>query len=91
MRRRFTATIHGVVQGVLFRQSARREALRLGLAGTARNRPDGTVHVTAEGEERGLREFLSWLHHGPERAVVERVDVAWTEPRGDAEDFRVDG
>ncbi|MET0768935.1 MAG: acylphosphatase [Solirubrobacteraceae bacterium] len=48
VRRRIVAA--GRVQGVWFRDSTRREAARLGVAGSARNLPDGTVEVVAEGE-----------------------------------------
>ena len=90
MRQRLTATVHGVVQGVFFRQTAQREAVRLGLVGTVRNQPDGTVRVVAEGDSRALKDLLRWLHRGPERAVVERVDVEWQEPRNGLSGFRIE-
>ena len=40
-------TIKGRVQGVWFRDSARREAERLGISGYARNLPNGDVEVLA--------------------------------------------
>ena len=90
MRQRLTATVHGVVQGVFFRQTAQREAVRLGLVGMVRNQPDGTVRVVAEGDSRALKDLLRWLYRGPERAVVERVDVEWQEPRNGLSGFRVE-
>jgi acylphosphatase len=42
------AVIAGRVQGVWFRDSARRRAESLGVAGWARNRLDGTVEVWAQ-------------------------------------------
>jgi len=90
VRQRLTATVHGVVQGVCFRQTAQREAARLGLVGTVRNLPDGTVRVVAEGDAQALEDFLRWLHRGPERAVVERVDVEWQELRNGLSGFRVE-
>jgi len=90
VRQRLTATVHGVVQGVFFRQTAQREAVRLGLVGMVRNQPDGTVRVVAEGDSRALKDLLRWLYRGPERAVVERVDVEWQEPRNGLSGFRVE-
>jgi acylphosphatase len=90
VRQRVTATVHGVVQGVLFRQTARREAVRLGLVGTVRNQPDGTVRVVAEGDSQALKDLLRWLNRGPEWAVVERVNVEWQEPRNGLSGFRVE-
>jgi acylphosphatase len=90
MRRRIVATVHGVVQGVFFRQSTAIEASRLAVVGSARNQPDGTVRVVAEGDESALRDLILWLHRGPERASVERVDVEWLEPRGSGTGFRIE-
>jgi acylphosphatase len=80
--------VHGRVQGVGFRMAARREAERLGLAGSVHNRADGTVEVQAEGEADGLRRFGAWLADGPRAARVERVDDEEMEPRGDT-GFRI--
>jgi acylphosphatase len=90
MTRRFEAIVHGVVQGVFFRRTTEAEACRLGLSGAVRNQPDGTVRVVAEGDEAALADLLAWLGHGPERAVVERIDVQWTEPRGVSGSFRAE-
>lgn len=76
------ATIHGVVQGVFFRYSTRVRAMQLGLVGTVRNRPDGTVEIVAEGPRDKLDNLLEWLHHGPDHAVVERVDSKWSASTG---------
>jgi len=88
---RFEAVIHGVVQGVFFRYCTKKEADRLGIAGTVRNWPDGTVHVDATGPRQQLQELVDWLHDGPERAVVERVDVVWLEDEVAREGFRIVG
>jgi acylphosphatase len=64
--------------------------MRLGVVGTVRNQPDGTVRVVAEGEDSALRDLLSWLDHGPERASVDRVDVEWSLPRDEVSDFRIE-
>lgn len=66
--------IHGRVQGVFFRQSAKETAKRLGVDGFARNEPDGTVYIEAEGDEEALERFRNWCEQGPEFANVERVE-----------------
>ncbi len=43
--------VSGRVQGVWFRGFTREQALRLGLVGFARNLPDGSVEVVAQGRE----------------------------------------
>ncbi len=83
------ATIHGLVQGVYFRQFTWQEARRLGLVGWVANQPDGTVRVVAEGPEEALRQLLAFLHRGSPSARVERVESVWTDARGAFTDFRV--
>lgn len=65
--------VSGRVQGVGFRAAARAEALRLGIAGHARNLRDGRVEVVASGSEIALAEFAGWLEHGPPAARVAGV------------------
>jgi acylphosphatase len=66
--------VHGRVQGVGFRWWTRRIAERLGIAGSVRNLPDGTVEVRAAGPRDAMREFESRLRHGPRSATVERLE-----------------
>lgn len=68
---RFIVT--GRVQGVFFRASTRERALQLGVAGYAKNRPDGSVEVIVSGSREALDELDGWLHHGPPAARVEAV------------------
>ena len=68
-------TVQGRVQGVWFRDSTRREARRLGIAGYAINLPDGNVEVLAYGASNALDELGDWLQSGPPMASVTRVDV----------------
>ena len=64
----------GRVQGVFFRHSTRIEAERLGICGTVRNLPDGSVEVFAWGGASQLLELQRWLQQGPARARVERIE-----------------
>jgi acylphosphatase len=80
--------VRGRVQGVFFRASAQREARSLGVTGYAKNRPDGTVELIAEGDEEVLHDFIGWTHHGPSAARVENVDVRWRAFTGEYHDFR---
>ncbi len=77
-------TVHGHVQGVYFRLTTKAVADQLGVKGTARNRPDGTVYIEAEGDAFALESFVEWCHEGPERAVVEKVEVI----EGELENYR---
>ena len=80
--------IHGLVQGVFFRQQTQKMAMAAGLNGTVRNCRDGTVEVIAEGEEKSLSGFIQWCNRGPERARVIRVDIHEM-PLKNFPDFRI--
>ena len=65
--------ISGRVQGVFFRDSTKKEALKLGLQGSAVNQSDGRVKVCLRGESEDIDLLERWLHKGPELARVESV------------------
>ena len=76
--------VMGKVQGVYFRHSARLEAKRLNLRGLARNLPDGSVEVLAQGSAPALEALRQWLKRGPAQARVDSVlesDAADDKPR----------
>lgn len=66
--------IHGLVQGVGYRNAMHAEARRLGLAGWVRNRLDGTVEALVAGPPEAIDHIVTWCHHGPPAARVSRVD-----------------
>jgi acylphosphatase len=53
---------HGSVQGVGFRNFACRIGSSLSLVGYAKNLPNGTVEIVAEGEWEKLEEFARRIH-----------------------------
>jgi acylphosphatase len=75
--------ITGRVQGVGYRYFALREAQSLGVAGFARNLPDGSVEVVAEGAAEAVRAFEERLREGPAFARVEGFERAALAARGD--------
>jgi acylphosphatase len=70
------------VQGVFFRDTARRMAEQRGLAGWARNNPDGTFEAVFEGDAEAVERLVAFCHEGPRGAQVERVDVFDEDPEG---------
>ena len=67
--------IYGRVQGVYFRDSMRREAQRLAIAGWVRNHSGGMVEAVVHGEASDVEVIVSWAKRGPELAQVERVEI----------------
>jgi acylphosphatase len=87
-RRRVIA--HGVVQGVFFRDTLRRAALRNGVAGWVRNRGDGSVEAIFEGSRDDVDRLVEVARRGPRGASVERLEV-WEEPVEGVAGFNIVG
>jgi len=67
--------ISGRVQGVGYRDFARRSAKELGVTGWAKNLEDGRVEVHAHGAAETLEEFEGRLRLGPRFSEVRTVEV----------------
>jgi acylphosphatase len=74
--------VHGLVQGVFFRDTTRRAAQREGLRGWVRNRPDGSVEAVFEGEEEAVERLVRFCSQGPRGARVERIERFDEPPEG---------
>ncbi len=81
--------IHGQVQGVFFRDSARAKAEEIRVTGFIANEADGTVSAVVEGEENLVNDFIDWCHSGPSTAHVEKVQVEKLGYTGEFEDFSI--
>jgi acylphosphatase len=66
--------VSGSVQGVGFRWYVARHARSLGLAGYARNLPDGRVEVVVSGPDEMLPALEEVLRAGPANAQVDKVE-----------------
>lgn len=82
MKIRRRIVVHGLVQGVLFRDTIRRHAERRDVAGWVRNNPDGSVEAVFEGEEDEIERLAELCRDGPRGARVDSVDVLREEPEG---------
>ncbi|QEO14025.1 acylphosphatase [Agromyces intestinalis] len=85
---RVHVVVHGMVQGVGFRFSARVEAQRHGVTGWVRNRSDGAVEAELEGEPAAIDRMLAWFDEGPPGASVSSMTSSDLEPTGEP-GFRV--
>lgn len=65
--------IHGEVQGVYFRASAKDTAEKLDLKGYVKNEPGGDVLAEVEGEAEAVSAFIHWCRQGPPSAQVTSV------------------
>jgi acylphosphatase len=81
IRRRVVA--HGLVQGVFFRDTCRRQASAHRVSGWVTNREDGAVEAVFEGEPSAVQAMLDWARRGPSQAYVTKLEVIDEEPRGE--------
>lgn len=80
VRRR--VVVHGRVQGVFFRDSARERARAHGVAGWVSNRDDGAVEAVLEGPPGAVDRVVRFFETGPPQASVERFEVEDEDPEG---------
>ena len=66
--------VTGRVQGVGFRWWTHKKGSELGIRGTVKNLPDGTVEVHAAGTSTELEELRRHLLKGPWGATVQSVE-----------------
>jgi DNA ligase D-like protein (predicted 3'-phosphoesterase) len=71
--RAIRAVVTGTVQGVGFREAARRRAGELGVMGWVRNADDGTMVSHAEGPRDAIDAFVAFLDEGPRGGQVRGV------------------
>lgn len=82
--------VKGRVQGVGFRATALRHAHLYGVKGWVSNAADGSVELLLQGSPDVIDQMVSWLHIGPEHALVELVDIqrSYTDKRYDFFEIR---
>ena len=79
---RSIAVVSGHVQGVGYRWFVRELAAAAGLAGSARNLPDGRVEVDLEGDDDAVARVIAALDGRRAPGTVTRVDVRNAPVRG---------
>ena len=81
--------ITGRVQGVGFRDFAQHAAMREGVTGWVRNRPDGRVEAYVEGEDASVERVERALRAGPPHAHVDDVDAIEEDAVGALKGFSI--
>lgn len=87
--KRIVVKVSGRVQGVFFRQAALARAEKLNLNGFIRNENDGSVTITAEGEEEALQKLLEWCRIGPPWARIDEIKTERREATGEFNGFEI--
>lgn len=73
MRQTISILVRGKVQGVYYRHYTKTKAEELGITGTVKNLPDGSVYIIATGEDYQVTDLLNYCKQGPPKAVVSEV------------------
>ena len=79
---RHRVVVHGLVQGVFFRETVRRHAIAADVAGWVRNAHDGTVEAVFEGDPEAVETLVTLCRTGPRGARVDRVEMTKESPEG---------
>lgn len=79
--------ISGFVQGVGYREFAKREAEKLGIVGWVRNLSDNRVEVVVQGPEGVLKKFVNICEKGPFLSDVQNVAIEWQEAQQSFDSF----
>lgn len=82
--------VEGRVQGVFFRATTKKRAVSLGLVGYAKNLPDGSVEIVAQGPMSNLGELVKWVQKGPPLARVDRMRQTELKPSNALVEFTIE-
>lgn len=67
--------VSGFVQGVGYRQFAKRNALKLGLTGWVKNLPDNRVEAVFQGSKEQIEKIIPICKKGPFLSEIKDVQV----------------
>ncbi len=81
--------VRGRVQGVGFRDNTRKFADELKLKGFVNNREDGSVLILAQGDEKNLENFVSWVQKEPGFSKIESLNYKIGSVEKEYPDFRI--
>lgn len=87
MKKHVTLKITGLVHGIGYRYTSKKEAKKRGIVGYVTNLSDGSVELVAEGEEQTLKDFIIWCYNGVGLATVQTIEDTWADSAGKYNDF----
>jgi acylphosphatase len=83
------AIVKGYVQGVGFRANTRYYAQTLGLTGSVKNLPNGSVEIYAQGSKEHLENLMNKLKEEAGIGHVEEATIEYFPIEHIQEDFRI--
>lgn len=82
MKKALIIKVYGRVQGVSFRYYTQKKAREFNICGFARNKPDGSVYIEAEGNKNDIETFADWCSQGPEWSRITKIEKQYYDPVG---------
>lgn len=81
--------VKGHVQGIGFRWTSHHIAIRLGVSGTVRNLPDGSVEIISQGNKNLLQTFLNTIKEEIGTNHITTMESSLTTPEMHLDGFRI--
>ena len=81
--------VKGRVQGVFYRANTKKKAEELLLCGYAKNLPDGSVEVIAQGPKAKVDELVEYCMQGQDCTYVEDIDIEYSDKEEDLDKFEI--
>lgn len=88
-RFRLNVIFLGHVQGVGFRYAVKSVVTGFEVAGTIRNRPDGSVELLAEGDKAELEEFKTAIFESGLGPMIRETREIWSPAQGGFRGFEI--
>jgi len=79
--------ISGIVQGVMFRYSAKKEANKLNLTGYVKNLLNGELEIVVEGKNDVVKKLIYWAQSGPELAKIDNCVINYLPYKNEFDKF----
>ena len=79
--------ISGIVQGVMFRYSAKKEANKLNLTGYVKNLLNGELEIVVEGKNDVVKKLIYWAQSGPELAKIDNCVINYLSYKNEFDKF----
>ena len=89
-KKSFHIVVSGRVQGVGYRYSTVRTAVKYRVFGWVRNNSDGSVELECEGNSEDIDNFIKWLKVGPAGARVTSIEIKEKQYQGFYSNFAIE-
>tara|TARA_B100001013_G_C24585047_1_gene432316 strand:- start:282 stop:560 length:279 start_codon:yes stop_codon:yes gene_type:complete len=81
--------ISGIVQGVMFRYSTKKEADKLNLTGYVKNLLNDELEILVEGKDDVVKKLIYWAQSGPEFAKIDNCVINYLPYQNEFTEFLI--